>query len=108
MILKSSDAFDPHKSAITQMYYEEDSRILITASKDKSVKVKLRILRIKTIQIWKLPERWISEDVQKFEESEIKIQKDTAAMLKIQRQLTKKEEDEDSEDDLNGWDFRQE
>jgi len=27
-------------------------------------------------------------------------------MLKIQRQLTKKEEDEDSEDDLNGWDFR--
>jgi len=27
-------------------------------------------------------------------------------MLKIQRQLTKREDDEDSEDDLNGWDFR--
>lgn len=89
------------------MYYEEESRILITASKDKTVKVNLQGSKIILIkQIWKLPERWISEDVQKFEETEIKIQKDTAAMLKIQRQLTKKEEDEDSEDDLNGWDFR--
>ena len=58
-------------------------------------------------QVWKLPERWISEDVQKFEETEIKIQKDTAAMLNIQRQQTKRDEDEDSEDDLNGWDFKQ-
>lgn len=48
----------------------------------------------------------MSEDVEKFEETEIKIQKDTAAMLKIQRQLSKKNVDEDSEDDLNGWDFR--
>ena len=28
-------------------------------------------------------------------------------MLNIQRQQTKRDEDEDSEDDLNGWDFRQ-
>ena len=28
-------------------------------------------------------------------------------MLNIQRQQTKKLEDEDSEDDLNGWDFKQ-
>jgi len=27
-------------------------------------------------------------------------------MLNIQRQQTKRDEDEDSEDDLNGWDFR--
>lgn len=77
------------------MYYEEDTRTLISGSKDRSVKV------------WKLPERWISEDVEKFEETEIKIQKDTAAMLNIQRQQTKREEDDDSEDDLNGWDFKQ-
>lgn len=91
------------------MYYEEESRILITASKDKTVKVNILITLTFIFlnqQIWKLPERWISEDVQKFEETEIKIQKDTAAMLKIQRQQSKKEEDEDSEDDLNGWDFR--
>ena len=44
--------------------------------------------------------------MQKFEESEIKTHKDNVAMLKIQRQQSKREEDEDSEDDLNGWDFR--
>jgi hypothetical protein len=40
------DAFEPHKSAVTQMYYEEESRILITASKDKSVRVKIKIFSI--------------------------------------------------------------
>ena len=44
--------------------------------------------------------------MQKFEETEIKIQKDNAAMVNIQRQQTKRDEDEDSEDDLNGWDFK--
>ena len=57
-------------------------------------------------QFFRLPERWISVEVQNFEETEIKIQKDTAAILKIQRQQSKREEDEESEDDLNGWDFR--
>jgi len=53
-----------------------------------------------------LPERWISEEVQKFEETEIMTQKDNAAILKIQRQQSQREEDQESEDDLNGWDLR--
>jgi hypothetical protein len=43
------------------MFYEEDSRILITGSKDRSIK------------FWKLPERWTSEEVENFEENEIKV-----------------------------------
>ena len=81
------------------MFYDEDSRLLVTGGKDRSIK------------FWRLPERWTSEEVEKFEETEIKvkkkliqIQKDTAAMLKIQRSMSKVAED-DSDDELNGWDF---
>jgi hypothetical protein len=43
------------------MYYDEDTRLLITGGKDRSIK------------FWKLPERWTSEEVEKFEETEIKV-----------------------------------
>jgi hypothetical protein len=33
------DAFEAHKGAITQLYYEEDSRLLITGGKDKALRV---------------------------------------------------------------------
>ncbi len=61
VIYINSDAFEAHSRAITQMYYDEEARLLITASKDKAIK------------FWKLPERWTSEEVEKFEETEIKV-----------------------------------
>jgi hypothetical protein len=64
---------------------------MITGGKDKSLK------------IWKIPERWANEDVEKFERTETRNINDSMAMLKLQRVMTKKDED-DSDDDLNGWD----
>jgi hypothetical protein len=43
------------------MYFEEDSSILVTSAKDRIIKY------------WKLPERWTSEEIEKFEENEIKV-----------------------------------
>ena len=46
ILIKNIDAYDPHSGPITQMYYEENTRILITASKDKTIKVYLDNLNI--------------------------------------------------------------
>lgn len=75
------------------MWFEEESRTLITCAKDKAIRV------------WKLPEKWVDENLEKFEKAEIKNLKDSKAMLKIQKQYTKIVEDSD-DDDLNGWDIR--
>lgn len=75
------------------MLYEEETRVLISCGKDKSIKV------------WHLPDRWADEEIEKFEQNEIKIQKDSIAMLKLQKKLTKAIDDSD-DDDLNGWDFQ--
>ena len=77
------------------MFYDGAHRVLITASKDKK------------IIFWKLPEKWINEDIEKFEKDEIKNLNDTMAMLKFQKELEKNEEGSDSDDDsLDGWDIR--
>ena len=61
----------------------------------------------KNIFFWKLPERWVNEEVSKFETDEIKNINDAMAMLKFQKTLKKDDEDEDSSDDsLCGWDIR--
>lgn len=73
------------------MTFDEETRILLSCAKDKSIKT------------WRLPEKWMDEDLEKFEQIEIKNQKDSNAMLKLQKQFTKKGEDSD-DDDLNGWD----
>ena len=92
---KSIFAWKGHDRAITQMFYDGAHRILITASKDKK------------IIFWKLPEKWVNEDIEKFEKDEIKNLNDTMAMLKFQKALEKNGEDSDSDDDsLNGWDIR--
>jgi WD40 repeat protein len=84
-----------HEGAITQIYYESGNRILLTGGKDKN------------IFFWKLPERWVNEEVSKFETDEIKNINDAMAMLKFQKTLKKDDEDEDSSDDsLCGWDIR--
>lgn len=99
-VIDLADAFEAHKGAVTQLYFEEDNRLLMTGGKDRSLKV-----NVKWQQIWKLPERWINEEVEKFEESEIKNMKDSMAMIKLQRSMNK-HDDDSSDDDLNGWDFR--
>lgn len=76
------------------MEFEEETRILISCAKDKAIKV------------WKLPEKWIDEDIEKYEQEEIKNLKDSAAMLKIQQQNQNNLDDSDF-DDLCGWDYHE-
>ena len=84
-----------HTGAITQMIYDGAHKILITGAKDKK------------IIFWKLPEKWVNEEVEKFEKDEIKNLNDTMAMLRLQKALEKKGNDSSDDDDsLDGWDFR--
>jgi hypothetical protein len=73
------------------MTFDEETRILISCGKDKAIKV------------YRLPEKWMDEELEKFEQTELKNQKDSIAMLKLQKQITKVVEDSD-DDDLCGWD----
>ena len=49
--------------------------MIVSAGKDKYIKT------------WRLSDKWINEDVRKFEEAEIKNMSDTLAMQKIQKSL---------------------
>ena len=84
------------KSAITQIWYQPDVHILWTGGKD---------LRIK---IWKLPENWLSKEVDTFEKNEVSNLTAKLVEEKLEKINSKKEEgDEDSDDDdLNGWCYR--
>ena len=61
------------KSAITQMWYQYDKHILWTGGKD---------LRIK---MWQLPEKWVSEDFNTFEKTEVS---NITAKIVIQMMMT--------------------
>ena len=92
---KSIYAWKAHEGPITQMNYDSAHKILITGSKDKK------------IIFWKLPEKWVNEDIERFEKDEIKNLNDTMAMLRLQKALEKKDVDSSSDDDsLDGWDIR--
>ena len=83
------------KSAITQMWYQHDQHILWTGGKD---------LRIK---MWKLPKKWISEEVNDFDINEVSNITARIAEEKIIKRINKKEGEEDSDDDdLNGWCYK--
>ena len=88
-----------HEEGITRMYYNEESRMLWTGGKDK------------LIRIWKLPEKWVKEEVVEFEKFGKKKLNDVIAENKmkevIQMQMEGDESDSDL-DDLNGWDFSEE
>jgi WD40 repeat protein len=55
------DAWEAHSKAVTQMHFDDDTRVLVTGGKDRAIKY------------WKLPERWTSEEIENFEEREIKV-----------------------------------
>ena len=84
-----------HDMAITQMWYFNEDHILWTGGKD---------LRIK---VWKLPEKWVSQEVDEFESQEVSNITAKLSVLKLEKTLNKEEGEEDSDDDdLNGWCFR--
>jgi len=88
-------AWQAHKGPITQMSYDSAHKILITGGKDKK------------LIFWNLPEKWVNEDIERFEKDEIKNLNDTMAMLKFKKILEKKDDDSSSDDDsLDGWDIR--
>ena len=87
-------AWKAHEKAITKMNYFYDTKLLITASKDKMIKT------------WRIPDKWFKEDIKKFEDNEIKNMNDTMAMLKLQQTLKDDEDYNSDEDSLNGWDFK--
>ena len=77
------------------MQYISEEHLLWTGGKD---------LRIK---LWKLPEKWISEEVDTFEKEETNIVTAKMAAEKIENQTITEEGRVDSDDDdLNGWCFR--
>ena len=83
-----------HDGAVTQIDYIHSLNLLITSGKDKFIRT------------WYIPDKWISDDVKKFEENEIKNMSDTLAMLRLQKSLRESEDYNSDEDSLNGWDFK--
>ena len=84
-----------HDGAITQIQYQPEERLLWTGGKD---------LRIK---LWKLPEKWVSEEVDLFDKEE----KYAITAKMSEEKIEKQKVDEDGQlfsddDDLNGWCFR--
>ena len=77
------------------MWYQNDLHILWTGGKDLKIKM------------WQLPEKWVSEEVNTFETTEVKNIISKIAEEKIEKINKKKEDDDDdSDDDLNGWCYR--
>ena len=73
---------------------EEKNKLLFISCLDNSV------------YFVKLPLKWLNnDDVEKYEQIEIKSRSDLDAMIKIQDLLDKNEDYNSDEDSLNGWDY---
>jgi WD40 repeat protein len=83
--------WEAHKGAITQMWYEEESNLLWTGGKDR------------TIRVWKLPEKWVSAEVKDFDETEVS---NVTAKMAEEKMEKINENNYSDDDDLNGWCFR--
>ena len=82
------------RSAITQMWLQPEFNLLWTGGKDKH------------INVWQLPEKWVSNEVENFENVEVKNIKAKFVEQKIAKQYKKDGEMDSDDDDLNGWNFR--
>ena len=59
------------------------------------------------IKMWQLPEKWIREEVNNFDENEVNNITAKIASEKLEKRINKDEDEEDSDDDdLNGWCYR--
>ena len=81
-----------HDMAITQMQYQKEEKLLWTGGKD---------LRIK---LWKLPEKWVSEEVDLFDKEE----KHSLAAKISEKNIENQKDDEDrivysDDDEITGW-----
>jgi hypothetical protein len=57
--------------------------------------------------MWQLPEKWLSKEVDSFENNEVKNLTAKLVEEKMEKIKNKKEGEEDSDDDdLNGWCYR--
>lgn len=73
---------------------EEPNKLLLVSCLDNSV------------YFVKLPLKWVeNEDIEKYEQVEIKARSDLDAMMKIQDYLNDDENYNSDEDSLNGWDY---
>ena len=73
---------------------EEPNKLLLVSCLDNS------------LYFVKLPLKWVdNEDIEKYEQVEIKSRSDLDAMMKIQDFLAKDEDYNSDEDSLNGWDY---
>ena len=73
------------------MWYEEENNLLWTGGKDR------------TIRVWKLPEKWVSAEVKDFDETEVS---NVTAKIAEEKMEKINNENDYSDDDLNGWCFR--
>ena len=88
----------PNGKAIIRIRFiensEEPNKLLFVSCLDNS------------IYFVKLPLKWVeNEDIEKYEQVEIKARSDLDAMMKIQDFLAKDEDYNSDEDSLNGWDY---
>ena len=84
------------KSAITKMWLQVEENLLWTGGKDMK------------INVWQLPDKWISTEAQNYEENQVKDVTAKIAEKKIVKKFRKNKDDIDSDDDdLNGWNFNE-
>jgi len=88
-------AWQAHSEAITQMKYFPKRRQLLSMAKDKK------------IIFWQLPDKWVSDSVQKFQDESVREINNRRATQRLKNKKDKKDDDDDSSDDsLDGWDIR--
>jgi WD40 repeat protein len=87
-------AWQAHSDAITQMRYDRKKRQLLSVGKDKK------------IIYWQIPDSWISDSMKKFEEDSIRQINASRAAAKFQNIKKEGDDDDSSEDSLDGWEFR--
>ena len=83
------------KSAITQMWLQTEYNLLWTGGKDMH------------INVWQLPEKWVSSEAENFETNEVKNITAKIVESKYEKKYKKDGEIDSDDDDLNGWDFRE-
>ena len=86
-------AWQAHSGAITQMRYNRRKKQLLSVAKDKK------------IIYWQIPDSWVNASVKKFEEDNMREINSERAKAKFEK-YSKKDDDDSSDDSLDGWDIR--